>query len=598
MFVSPPEKNEHFASRAEIPDTSRMRFGAWRENGLAVFHIWAPSVEQLSIEVENGPPISMIPLPGGWFEYQADLPFGTRYRYRLSDGRAVPDPASRYQDGGVHGLSVLIPPDDYAWECADWRGRAWEETVLYELHVGLLGGYAGVERQLPNLAKLGVTSIELMPLADFPGLRSWGYDGVLQFAPATAYGSPNELKRLIDRAHVLGMSVLLDVVFNHFGPDGNYLPTYAKEFFREHIQTPWGAAIDFDRSEVRSFFIDCALQWITEFRFDGLRLDAVHAIKSRDFLFELNRTLRAATGPDRHLHLIVENDQNDADLLPAFDAQWNDDFHHAFHVLLTGETTTYYASFSPQPAQHIARALGKGFAFQGEVPAARKSPKGKPSGHLPPSCFVNYLQNHDQIGNRMFGERLTGLVDAELLRAASALLILSPQIPLLFMGEEYGSRTSFHYFIDHEPGLAHAIREGRKQDFAYRDEQGSLHLLDPNDPETFEASKPSPSPEGNIWFDHYARLIEVRRESIVPHLAECRNASARSIGERCIRASWQLGPDFQLTVLANFDGRPVSTSRAEGRTIFELGDAFADEGAIVLAPRSFRAILTEKSVAT
>lgn len=312
----------------------------------------------------------------------------------------------------------------------------------------------------------------------------------------------------------------------------------------------------------------------------------------------MNRTLRAAAGPDRHLHLIVENDQNDADLLPIFNAQWNDDFHHAFHVLLTGETTTYYASFSPQPARHIARTLAEGFAYQGEVPAARKRPKGKPSGHLPPTCFVNYLQNHDQIGNRMFAERLTCMVDPELLRVASALLILSPQIPLLFMGEEYGSRTPFHYFIDHEPELASAIREGRKREFAYWDEHGSLHLLDPNDRKTFEASKSSPSEQGTTWFDHYARLIDIRRVNIVPHLTACRNPRARAIGERCIRASWRLASDLQLTLLANFDGRPVSTSRAPGRTIFELGDALADEGAIVLAPRSFRAILTDKDATT
>lgn len=596
-MVESPAANEPVA-RAERSGSGALRFGAWREDGCAIFRIWAPSVVHLSIEIENGEPIPMTSLPGGWFEHRADLPFGTRYRYRLPDGQAVPDPASRLQDGGVHGHSVLAPSDDYAWECSDWRGRPWHETVLYELHVGLFGGYGGVERQLPSLAKLGVTSIQLMPLADFPGRRSWGYDGVLQFAPATAYGRPNELKKLIDRAHSLGMSILLDVVFNHFGPDGNYVPAYAAEFFRTDTKTPWGEAIDFDRDEVRSFFTACALQWITEYRFDGLRFDAVHAITSRDFLLELNRTLRVAAGPDRHLYLIVENDQNDADLLPAFDAQWNDDFHHGFHVLLTGETNSYYASFSPQPARHIARALAEGFAFQGEAPAARKRPKGKPSGHLPPSCFVNYLQNHDQIGNRMFGERLTSLVDPELLRVASALLILSPQIPLLFMGEEFGSRTPFHYFIDHEPELAMAVREGRKRDFAYLDEQGSLHLLDPNDRGTFEASKPAPSDEANAWFDHYSRLIEARRKNIVPHLLKTRNPSARPIGERCIRASWRLGPDLQLTLLANFDGRPVSTPRAPGRTIFGIGDAFADEGAIVLAPRSFRAVLTEKELAT
>lgn len=568
------------------------RFGAWKEGEEAVFRIWAPAVAQLAIEIDGNAPAPMAPLADGWHEYRAERPFGTRYRYRLPDGTFVPDPASRRQEGGVHGESVLVSPDDYAWRSTDWRGRPWRETILYELHAGLLGGFAGVERELPRLADLGITAIELMPIADFPGGRNWGYDGVLQFAPAAAYGTAAELKRLIDRAHELGLSVLLDVVFNHFGPDGCYLHTHSPEFFKAGSQTPWGAGIDFDRPEVRGFYRACALQWLDEFRFDGLRFDAVHAIPSIEFLLELERDIRAALPQERHIHLIVENEDNDVDLLGAYDAQWNDDFHHAIHVLLTGETRTYYGSFAPEPLRHLARILESGFAFQGQVAPSRGRSRGKPSGHLASSRFVNCLQNHDQIGNRLFGERLLALTGPRRVKVAAALLLLNPQIPMLFMGEEHGSRTPFYYFTDHNEELAQAVREGRKREFEHEDHGGDPLALDPNAPETFEASRPQAGDDADEWLALYRELINVRRSLIVPDLDDCRSNGAEPLGAQALTAGWQLGAR-KLVLLANFGDEPVETALPAGRPIFSLGPVAVAADAVTLDGPSFLAILSD-----
>lgn len=575
------------ASPSAIP-----RFGAWREKNETVFRIWAPAVAKLSIEIDGSAGVAMAPLANGWHEYRADLPFGTRYRYRLPDGTAIPDPASRRQEGGVHGESVLVSPDDHVWRCPDWRGRPWRETILYELHVGLLGGFVGVERELPRLAELGITAIELMPIADFPGSRNWGYDGVLQFAPAAAYGSAAELKSLIDRAHELGLSVFLDVVFNHFGPDGCYLHTHSPEFFKAGSQTPWGAGIDFDRPEVRAFYRACAIQWLDEFRFDGLRFDAVHAIPSAEFLLELEQDIRAALPRERHIHLVVENEDNDADLLGAYDAQWNDDFHHAVHVLLTGETRTYYASFAPAPLRHLARILESGFAFQGEVTPSRGRPRGKPSGHLAPSRFVNCLQNHDQIGNRLFGERLLALAEPAKVKVAAALLLLNPQIPMLFMGEEHGSCTPFYYFTDHNEELAQAVREGRKREFAHEDHGGDPLALDPNAAETFEASRPQPGDDAYDWLALYRELIGVRRRLIVPDLDNCRSTGAEPLGAQALKAIWRLG-GCSLVLFANFGEEAVKAPSPAGRAIFSLGIAALEADAVQLEGPSFLALLSD-----
>jgi len=568
----------------------RHRFGASRAGPVSSFRLWAPALNQVTIEWHDGTRSEMAATGSGWFEFRADVPFGTRYRFRLPDDTAVPDPASRRQEEGIEGWSVLTDPDDYLWRCEDWRGRPWRESILYEIHPGLADGFAGVERELPRLAKLGITALELMPVADFPGMRSWGYDGVLQFAPAAPYGSPAALKQLVDRAHELGLSVFLDVVFNHFGPDGCYLHAYAPQFFRQDAETPWGAAIDFDRPEVRAFYIACAIQWLDEYRIDGLRLDAVHAIPSTDFLMEFNREVRKALPADRHIHLVVENEDNDAALLPAFDAQWNDDFHHAVHVLLTNETATYYAGFAPDPARHLARILAEGFAYQGETPPSRDRPRGTLSGHLPPACFVNCLQNHDQTGNRLFGERLLALADPAAVRVAAALLLLAPQIPMLFMGEELGSRTPFLYFTDHKEELAQAVREGRKREFAHQDPGSGGQPLDPNLAETFAASQPVPGEDSEAWLALYRNLIALRGKHIIPDLDDCRSTGAEALAPQAVRAGWRMGAR-DWTLLVNFGEEAVTTMIPAGSAVFSLGEAAVVSDGIRLDGRSFLAFL-------
>lgn len=567
-------------------------FGASRKGSASTFRLWAPALSEVLIEIDgDGGSVAMVAIGDGWFEHSDDLPFGTRYRYRSQDGLTFPDPASRSQDGGVHGWSVLTDPASFSWRSVQWCGRPWRETVLYEIHAGLAGGFAGVANELPRLADIGVTAIELMPIADFPGERSWGYDGVLPFAPASAYGSPDDVKRLVDRAHELGLAVHLDVVFNHFGPDGCYLHAYAPPFFRAGSHTPWGAAIDFDRPEVRAYFIACALQWLVEYRFDGLRLDAVHAIPSIDFLLEFEREVRDAIPPDRHIQLVVENEGNDSRLLSHFDAQWNDDFHHAVHVLLTGEATTYYGSFADEPARHLARVLEEGFAFQGEASANCGEPRRRPSADLAPTRFVNCLQNHDQIGNRLFGDRLLSLADPAAVRVAVALLLLNPQVPLIFMGEEYGSRTPFLYFTDHHEELAQAVREGRRREFAHAETDGEGRLFDPNALKTFAASRPAGGEDSAEWNALYRGLIALRQERIVPYLDCCRSTSAVAIGSLAVRASWSLGGGI-LTLLVNFGEAAVTDKLPEGSEIFAMGEAQRQDGILQLEARSFRAFLS------
>ncbi|WP_416146189.1 malto-oligosyltrehalose trehalohydrolase, partial [Pseudomonas aeruginosa] len=405
----------------------------------------------------------------------------------------VPDPASQFQPDGVHGHSQVLDHGAYAWRVDEWRGRPWHEAVIYELHVGLFGSYAEVEHFLPRLVELGVTAVELMPLGEFPGRRNWGYDGVLPFAPASAYGTPEQLKHLIDSAHGMGLMVFVDVIYNHFGPDGNYLAQYAAAFFRDDRQTPWGQAIDFRRGEVREFFYENALMWLLDYRVDGLRFDAVHAIPDSAFLVEMARRLRGAAGPERHLHLVLENDDNRASLLrQGYDAQWNDDGHHALHVLLTGENDGYYQDY-PEPLRCLARCLAEGFVYQGEANRHGR-PRGEPSADLAPDAFVLFLQNHDQVGNRAFGERLSVLAEPQALRLAIALQLLAPMIPLLFMGEECAAREPFLYFTDHQGELADAVREGRRKEFGEFGRFGEgatlASLPDPNAVETFERSRP------------------------------------------------------------------------------------------------------------
>jgi maltooligosyltrehalose trehalohydrolase len=588
--------NPTFGARLVGPNRTRFRF-------------WAPSKQQVSVEIDGMAPIEMTPLANGWFEAEADCGAGAHYRYRVSDDLAVPDPASRAQAGDIHDPSIVCDPDSYRWKNTEWLGRPWQETVLYELHPGICGGFAGIMQRLPELAELGVTAVELMPIADFPGRRNWGYDGVLPYAPDTAYGTPDQLKELIDTAHGLGLMVFLDVVYNHFGPDGNYLGAYAAPFFRDDIHTPWGQAIDFRQAPVRDFFTENALYWLTEFRFDGLRFDAVHAISEKDWLVEMAKRVRSAMPAGRHVHLVLENDDNSAALLARsptrlFDAQWNDDGHHALHVLLTGESEGYYTGYTNKTAARLARCLSEGFIYQGEAsPFADGKPRGESSSHLPPTAFVLFLQNHDQVGNRAFGERLTALAPQPALLAASALQLLAPHIPLLFMGEEFGARQPFLYFTDHQtPELADAVRNGRRQEFArfsaFSDPAKRERIPDPNDEQTLVDSIAQPTnSDANFWRYWIKTLLSVRHSRIIPRLAGSRAIGAEAIGAAAVVARWRMGDGKALTMAINLGDVVVPLApeafpeASTGTIIFETEGTSGALSRSVLPAHAFIAVL-------
>jgi len=559
-------------------------FGASLKNGNTHFRLWAPKQKQVSVQI-GGRDLPMRPLAEGWFEAEAGCGAGTQYRYLLESGLAVPDPASRAQADDVHGPSLVVDPRRYPWRNPDWRGRPWRETVLYELHAGVYGGFAGVQRALPWLADLGITAVELMPVNEFPGTRNWGYDGVLPFAPDRAYGSPDDLKALVDAAHDHGLMIFLDVVYNHFGPDGNYLAGYAPQFFREDVSTPWGPAIDFRRGEVRRFFTENALYWLMEYRFDGLRFDAVHAITESDWLDEMAAQVRATVEKDRGVHLVLEHDGNVADHLRRdFDAQWNDDGHHVLHVMLTGENEGYYGDYADRPAERLARSLREGFVYQGNPSRHRNGEaRGTPSADLPPTAFVLFLQNHDQIGNRAFGDRLTASVEPRALEAAIALQLLCPQIPLLFMGEEGASAAPFQFFTDHHGELADAVREGRRREFAsfaaFSDPARRAQIPDPNAAETFHRSCPISHAEcGDARRAFYRRLLALRRAHLVPRLEGATAIDAVPIGPSAVLARWRLGDGAVWTLACNLGTEPCTLARPAGDVIFETED-----GAAVLA---------------
>jgi malto-oligosyltrehalose trehalohydrolase len=554
----------------------RLPFGATLlEPGRTRFRIWAPAQRGVAVAIAGRAPLPMRRHDEGWFELETDCGAGARYRYVLDDGTKVPDPAARAQAGGVHGNSVVIDPASYRWRQTDWRGRPWRDAVIYELHVGLLGGFAGVARELPRLAATGFTAIELMPIAEFPGTRNWGYDGVLPFAPQSSYGSPDELKALIDAAHRHGLMIYLDVVYNHFGPDGNYLHLYAPQVFRDDIATPWGPAIDFRRHEVRRFFIENALYWLLEYRFDGLRFDAVHAISDPTWLDEMAAEVRRTVEPSRHVHLVLENDDNASGHLAGdFDAQWNDDGHHVLHVLLSGEREGYYEDYGDAPAARLARCLKEGFIYQGEPSPYRDGNKrGTPSAALPPTAFVLFLQNHDQVGNRAFGERLTALARADALEAAIALQLLCPQIPLVFMGEDLASAAPFLFFTDHNPELAQAVRDGRRREFAgfaqFSDSEKLKRIPDPNAPETFERSKPAQDSAGGEKRETlYRQLLSIRRREIIPRLDGARALDAEAVGAAAVLARWRLSDGKVLVLASNLGSHSAAIAPQPHRLLF------------------------------
>ena len=599
-----------------------MPFGAeCRDDGSVRFRLWAPAAHRVELclaDSKSGTRLSLEQLAleqldNGWFELVTDAAKpGSQYRFRIDGGQEVPDPASRFQPKDVHGPSEVIDPSAFAWKGETWRGHRWEEAVIYELHVGAFtpsGTFSAVGDRLDYLADLGITAIELMPVADFPGKRNWGYDGVLPFAPDSMYGRPEDLKKLVQNVHDRGLMILLDVVYNHFGPEGNYLNCYAPQFFTDRHKTPWGNAINFDGTDsrtVRDFFIQNALYWLAEYQFDGLRLDAVHAIiddYTPHFLPELANAVRDSVEPDRHVHLVLENDNNQAKYLqrtkscqvPGYDAQWNDDIHHALHVLVTGERDGYYSDYADHAVDQLGRCLVEGFAYQGEQsPFRNGAARGERTAGLPPGAFVSFLQNHDQIGNRAFGERITIFADPRAVRAAMAILLLAPSPPMLFMGEEYGARTPFLFFCDFEKGLAEAVRAGRRNEFArfvrFSDPEARARIPDPNAASTFEASRldwdeltQSPHHE---WLRLYRQLLKLRCQHIVTRLSDtCAIKAHYELHQELgLSAHWELGDGSRLHVLANFGADTISGfTPSKSQMIFsteEIGEAALKQGTL------------------
>jgi malto-oligosyltrehalose trehalohydrolase len=573
-----------------------------QSDGGVVFRLWAPSCESVGLALDTAAPLAMPAQDNGWFELaSATAKAGTRYRFVLPDGLRVPDPASRFQPDDIAGPSEVIDPLAYLWQDTTWKGRPWREAVLYELHVGSFteaGTFLAAIERLDHLVELGVTAIELMPIADFPGARNWGYDGVLLYAPDSTYGRPEDLKALVDAAHARGIMVLLDVVYNHFGPEGNYLPTYAKTFFTDRHQTPWGAAVNYDGAHsrpVRDFIIDNALYWIEEFHLDGLRLDAVHAIldeSDRHLLEELAETVRGRIA-GRPIHLILENEENDANLLTRleadrpkwFTAQWNDDVHHVLHTAASGEGSGYYGEYLGD-TRKLGRALAEGFAYQGETMEYRGEPRGTPSRHLPPTAFVAFIQNHDQIGNRALGDRIGAIAPALAVRAVAAVYLLLPQIPMMFMGEEWGTRRPFPFFCDFHGELAEAVRKGRRAEFSrfpeFQSPEKQALIPDPQAPETFLSSKldwNEPTlPEYAEWLDWYRRILTVRRQSVVPLLQTgiTRAAIYEVIDDGLVETRWSSGTSA-LVLQANLtpDSRNLRRASA-GEVIWQEGECRPD----------------------
>jgi malto-oligosyltrehalose trehalohydrolase len=547
-----------------------------------LFRLWAPAAKRVDLLLEKSHPMRRG--EDGWFF--ADVPgveAGALYKFRIDDDIDVPDPASGFQPDDVSGPSEVIDHASYSWRAPDWHGRPWPETVLIETHVGTFtqeGTCRAMIGKLDHLVAAGITALELMPLADFAGAHNWGYDGVLWYAPDSAYGRPDDLKALIDAAHLRGLMVFLDVVYNHFGPEGNYLGRYAPSFFTE-AQTPWGSAIDYRVPEVRAFAIGNALHWLRDYRFDGLRLDAVHSIAELGeipMLHDLSVTvgqLAAETG--RHIHLVLENDDNAASLLDAdedpphgkYRAQWNDDYHHGWHVLLTAESHGYYRDYQRSPRKDIARALDSGFVYQGEASAHRGGrSRGEPSGELSPTAFVNFLQNHDQIGNRALGDRLESKADPRAIEAALAISLLAPMIPMLFMGEEWGSTRPFPFFCDFHGDLAEAVRKGRQKEFAgayakYRDE-----VPNPLDASTFRSAvldwDALDEAAGRKRLALVRELLATRRREIVPRLAGAAFGDARAADNGLLTAHWRMGDGATLQLTANLSESQIAS--APGRT--------------------------------
>jgi maltooligosyltrehalose trehalohydrolase len=599
----------------------QMEFGAEvRPDATTRFRLWAPAARSVELWLEADARGVEMPMDAdGWAEVTIDAPPGVRYRFRINGETLVPDPASRFQPEDVHGPSEVIDPAAYRWSDVTWTGVPPERLVFYELHVGTFtpeGTFASTASRLDALVDLGVTAVELMPVADFPGRRGWGYDGVFPFAPESRYGRPDDLKALVEACHARGLAVVLDVVYNHFGPEGNYLGLYAPHFFNRTRRTPWGDALNFDDDGsrvLRRFWVDNVLYWLEEFHLDGLRLDAVHAIVDRStphIVEELAEAVGGGPGHHRSVHMVLENAGNEARWLgPAPGraavhlAQWNDDLHHALHVALTGERSGYYADYQP-PGPALGRCLTEGFAFQGEPSRYRGHPRGEPSGHLPPTAFVGFLQNHDQIGNRAFGERISALAEPAAVRAATAVLLLAPALPLLFMGEEWAAPEPFLFFSDLGPDLGPLVAAGRRAEFAgfpeFADPANRARIPDPQSLETFQRSVLDWSrrdlPEHQRWLQFHRTLLRLRHAEIVPLLERGGRPAARlrGLGGDALEVTWRFG-HVTLRLVMNLGRQPVAHAGPGadwGRRLYAL--ALPDTGWAPLPPWSVGCYLGEE----
>lgn len=556
------------------------------------FRLWAPGARSVELVlVDDSAGERLLPVAAGEHSWHAlfvpGAAAGWRYRWRIDGHLQVPDPASRFNPDGPHGFSEVVEPRSFDWGLdAAWRGRPWHEAVLYEMHVGTFtteGTYAAAQQHLKALAEMGVTALQLMPLADFPGRFGWGYDGVLPFAPHAPYGRPDDLKRFVQAAHAQGLMVMLDVVYNHFGPDGNYLPAYAPAFFSDKHHTAWGAAVNFDgpgSDVVREFFIHNALFWLGEYRFDGLRFDAVHAMlddSTPDIMASISERVRAAF-PERHVHLVLENDSNDARRLAPpgtagrFEGQWNGDFHHPLHVLLTGERDGYYAEYVDDTFGQLLRSLTHGLVWQGGPHNSEHAPpRRRADSSVPLGAMVNFLQNHDQVGNRAFGERLLSLAGEQgeaPMALLTAVFLLNPATPMLFMGEEFGATTPFLYFCDWQGDLKQAVTEGRRKEFAqfprFADPQVREHIPDPCAVDTFQRSRldraQAESPAGRRWRDLHTRLLHLRRDQLTPRLPalQAGGHEAARCGARATCVRWRFDGGLALQAVLNFSAEPVT----------------------------------------
>ena len=576
------------------------------------FRLWAPKARNVEVDLQEGQRVPLEAVENGYFEAVVENAGpGTRYLYHLDGGDGRPDPASRFQPEGVHGPSMVIDRR-FSWTDEGWTGIPLEQHILYELHVGTFtpeGTFDAVIPWLDRLVDLGITAVELMPVAQFPGRRNWGYDGVLPFAVQDSYGGPEGLKRLVDACHVRGLAVVLDVVYNHLGPEGNYLGEFGP-YFTDRYKTPWGLALNFDGRDsdpVRLYFVENALQWIADFHVDGLRLDAVHAIadnSERPFLQELGREVaELADRLGRQVHVFPESDLNTLFFLRSreqggcgFDAQWTDDFHHGLHTMLTGERSGYYEDFGA--IGQMAKAFGGGFVYTGQYSPFRRRRHGVSADGMEGSRHVVCIQNHDQTGNRRNGERIASLADFESLKLAAGAVLLSPFLPLLFMGEEYGETAPFLYFVSHsDPHLIDAVREGRKEEFAsfgWREEPP-----DPQSEETFERSRlrqcQHESGRNAVLYAFYKELIRLRKT--VPALAHPTKQGVEATPfeeQRSILVRRRHGEDEALIVL-NFSDTAQSLPLPEGnwRKILDsaeeawggagMGDARPPRSLIVLA---------------